>query len=821
MNFFHKAVAFVVLTAFAFSVHADPIDTATAIKAGKAYLANACEEKVNVQLSMRQTLRGEDGSATLYIFDIDEYGFILVSADDLVEPVLGYSFNGIYDETRISPNFRHWLEGCSADIYAIAHRQSEVEPLVAAMAKEEWTALRTQDFEYYARKAKNNVDPLITTHWEQGGGYNNFCPVFSQGPNGHSYVGCVATAMAQIIRYYGYPTTGFGSSSYSHHDYGRQTAFHDSVVYDYANMPEYVSIYSPAVQQNAVSLLCYHCGVSVKMNYQNSNHTSGSGASTEDVVDGLVHFGYFNTRFAYKNNMEDSEWKAIIRNELDQSRPVLYSGSESTQSGHAFVCDGYRGSTDKYHFNWGWGGYQDGYFTMTNMNGFSRAQSAVFNIYPSGLAANLDTTYVAADGTGDGSSWQSPTPCLNESILVRGFYKSGHIWVKEGTYKGDSLSNCVIQLKNGIRIYGGFAGTESGINQRQPELHPTILDGEGVRAIVSGQGFSKTTHFKDFVLQNGNSANVSAIKVSDNLTASGITIKNCIATGSGNIVSMIGGTFEIADLENNMADSASGSIIKISDGTIRRVIVRNNSAAIAVASDGGKLYNSLITHNNATGIRCDDAYSSVVNCDITYNNGVGLSLLRANDIRNNLVAFNTIAIDTTDFPNVTFCAMDNDAPYAGNGNIQLTEPEKVFWMDMSPAGCHDTSDFAEYTWHLKTESPCIDAGDSNTNGIPNTDLEGKTRVVRGRIDIGCLEKSNVGIETAEESTFIAWPNPSATHILSIEGEEDADYMLYDIHGRCLRLIDHAPATMQLDLRSLPNGIYILRSEGGSMKVVLQ
>ena len=402
MNRLRKTILLVALLLASVASNARNVDAVMAQKAAENYLRLNAISFGQLQLNHQQTTA--NGEALYFVYNIDTTGFIIITGATELEPVLGFSLKGAFDTSRISPNFQDWLQGYAAVIEKFQQRDGAK----SYAQHPEWTAIMEANETYFAPSTKN-VNQLLSSEWDQGWGYNQYTPVGADGQ--HVVVGCVATAMAQIIRYYGYPSTGFGTSSYPHRTYGRQTAVHDTSFYDFANMPDRISYYSSTPEQrHAVSLLGYHCGVAVSMDYQDAVMTSGSGSHVQDVPGALIHFGYVNSFFLDKGGHTEQEWYALVRHELDESRPVLYRGVSANGGGHAFVCDGYRTSGNKFHFNWGWSGYQDGYYTMSDMNGYAGAQGAVFNFTPSNIASGYDTLYVAADGTGDGSSWTNATP---------------------------------------------------------------------------------------------------------------------------------------------------------------------------------------------------------------------------------------------------------------------------------------------------------------------------------------------------------------------------------------------------------------------------
>lgn len=817
-----KLVFVCLLTLCSWTLTAKTVNVETAQKAAQNFLRfNTHLQAANLTLAQR--VQSKIGNTSFYIFDINHSGFIIVSADDVVEPILGYSLNGAYDSTRTSPTFQDWIKAYRDDIsQIISQYKSGKGTYHNAEAAREWNALNEGISAYYNRKAAKSVSPLLSSQWDQSYGYNNYCPAYN---GGHAVVGCVATAMAQIIRYYGYPSTGFGTSSYAHSVYGRQTAYHDSVVYDFSHMPDEITYYSTQTEQNAVSLLGYHCGVSVHMNYQSQLNTDGSGAQVSDVPDALKHFGYFGSYFLYKNDVSDSVWTALVRHELDLGHPLLYQGFEGTY-GHAFVCDGYNSNNNKYHFNWGWSGYQDGFFTLTDMNGYTTGQGAVFNIVPSGIGHGNSIIYVAANGTGNGSSWDSATAQLSAAIQVQGIYKNGAVFVKEGTYYGDSLGTSAFTMCSGVKIYGGFAGTESSTTTRQIALHPTILDGHNKRSVVACPSLNKNTTLDGFIIQGGLSDNAAALTIKDYLTVQNCTIRNNHSTLGGNIVVMEnGGTLKKTTMTSNQADSGAALLLK---GTSAQTCnINNNTCSSAVMlQSNATLYSSLIAHNDGMG--ADAQYGRIINCNIVGNSNVGVRKTSRTNLRNCIVWNNAASLQGDDTATITYCAIEGSTPYPGEGNIMLNSvvsstdaPQPQFTFANTTRGLFS----GEESWRLLSTSPCINSGDTITSGIPTVDLDGKSRIYDGRIDMGCYEYNGVGIAEPVAATAVkVWPNPTAgTLMVTVETAENSDHtsnlVLYDMSGRMLLCQPHTQGSAILDLSALPRGIYILKCGVATTKIV--
>ncbi|MBR1929785.1 MAG: C10 family peptidase, partial [Paludibacteraceae bacterium] len=310
-------------------------------------------------------------------------GWVMVAANDVARPIIAYSPTGQFQTENQPSNLKKWLGKYDEQI-----RLAEAKSLEASEeVKTEWKALRAGQ---RTATAAVVVAPLIKTTWDQDAPYWNNCPK-------NCYVGCVATAMAQVMNYWQWPKQGTGSHSIKYNG-TTYTANFGATTYDWDNMVDhYTSYYNASgtsvsvsstttAQKNAVATLMYHCGVAVDMEYS----TEGSGAMTID------YNGYFSGQgemcaetaltqfFGYKSSTvkgyyrdgssedgmkswTEAEWLAMLKEELDNARPIMYAGGDQAgESGHSFVCDGYD-SSNKFHFNWGWSGWCDGYYDVNNL----------------------------------------------------------------------------------------------------------------------------------------------------------------------------------------------------------------------------------------------------------------------------------------------------------------------------------------------------------------------------------------------------------------------------------------------------------------------
>ena len=305
-----------------------------------------------------------------YIFnDESNGGFVIVSGDERMPAILGYSFEGSFVADQLPDNFREWLEGYAAQVdYLRKNPQTEVAS---------------------QRKVQgSSISPMLDCEWDQWWPYNTMCP------NG-SPAGCAATAMAQIMYYHKWPEqTRNIIHGYFINALGCVAPDYPIMTIDWDNMlPNYQG--EPTQEQiDAVAQLIVLCGESVKMQYD----ASGSGARADNVLKSLPrYFGYdINISMVYNSDYEQNTWNQLIYDELSNHRPVLYGGSNESM-GHVFVVDGYDGN-DYFHLNWGWGGYMNGNYLLSVLPDYNNDQCAIIGIKPSSTA--LPETYgVLENGT--------------------------------------------------------------------------------------------------------------------------------------------------------------------------------------------------------------------------------------------------------------------------------------------------------------------------------------------------------------------------------------------------------------------------------------
>ena len=403
----------VILLLCPFLLWAKPIDPQTALQVAENFIntpytdASGVRRAPAIPIKLTKATMQVTDNQQFYIFEkTNNEGYVIVAADDIARPVLGFADNGSAE--NMPENLRWWLSEYDREIKWALEQGFESDAELQA----EWTELKRAP---KAVEADFTIGPLISTEWSQGTWYNRKCP-YDSNKGSYCVTGCVATAMAQIMKYWNFPQNGRGSHTYTHSTYGVQTADFEHTTYDWANMPNDLGILSSNTQINAIATLMYHCGVAVNMDYG----TDESGAMSYLVPRAMRDYFWYSDEAVYlsKSDFTHSEWQSMLFEEIWEGRPVFYSGGNMLSGGgHAFVCDGYR-SDDYFHFNWGWD-ESNGYYSLTSLkptyffisNGdYTASQAAIFNLYPksdtiSRYRLELEDKIYISDSIPYGSKW--------------------------------------------------------------------------------------------------------------------------------------------------------------------------------------------------------------------------------------------------------------------------------------------------------------------------------------------------------------------------------------------------------------------------------
>ena len=366
--------------------NAGPVDVQTAKDIGVKYLNASVGHKAGAgELQLVKTYFMGRGDAAFYVFSTAS-SFVIVSAQDVATPILGYSDEGPFDADAIPEQMEWWLQDYARQIqYCL---EENVVPFDKTIR--EWELIR-ETGKLSDERALTAVTPLLTSTWHQNWPYNKFCPEAantSPDLNGHKYAGCVACAMSQVMRKWNYPETGYGEHTYNPSGSPQQSVNFGETTYQWANMPDNITNESPVEEIDAVATLMYHAGVAVDMYYA----VSGSSCNDDSKVANA-----FKTYFLYSDELSLEElhsyttsdyatWKVKLRSSLDHGFPIFYTaGDDNSPAGHAFVLDGYS-NDGAFHINWGYSGAGNGYFPVGSFNTggyhYNHAPCAIVNMHP-------------------------------------------------------------------------------------------------------------------------------------------------------------------------------------------------------------------------------------------------------------------------------------------------------------------------------------------------------------------------------------------------------------------------------------------------------
>lgn len=312
-----------------------------------------------------------DNLNSLNLFELEPEGWILLSADIKVQPVIGFSFTGHFkkpDENANDPMY-NWF-----NLY-----QRQIKQIITDESLKEHSAWRETQKSAVSKRATAStvrVKPFMVVNWGQGKNWNQFCPSDTNGPGGHVYIGCIAVCMAQAMSIFKIPLKGQGYNNYLDPKYGTQYANFGNTFYYWDSM-------SVSVADQFNSLLLYHCAVAVNMNFG----SDGSGTQTINAASALRNYFSFSHNILYKARTgTDKVWHDLLNDQLLRGRPIIYAGdADDGKPGHAFNIDGV--INDSYfHINWGWSGSNNGYYTLDALNAgstnFNKNQAAVIGIHP-------------------------------------------------------------------------------------------------------------------------------------------------------------------------------------------------------------------------------------------------------------------------------------------------------------------------------------------------------------------------------------------------------------------------------------------------------
>ncbi|MDE5607544.1 MAG: C10 family peptidase [Muribaculaceae bacterium] len=445
-----------------------PAEALGRLSAGKVSAKSATKaERINpVPAHVARTVSGQ---AAVYVFsETDNDGFLVLSADDQALPLLGYSDSGSFSADRIPPQLEWWLSEYAAQI---------------EYARQNGTQTAGSQLALSVLGNREPIAPMLKTKWDQVAPYNDQCPLDG---TSRTWTGCVATAIAQVMKYFEYPKKGQGQITYSIESLEKKVTMNFAQKeFDWSNMLNtYIDGNYSETQADAVAYLMKACGYAVKMQYS----LDASGALALNIRNGLVkYFDYDpNTLYTLRTYYSTLEWNEMIYNNLKNVGPVVYGGGSVMGGGHSFVCDGYDGE-GLFHFNWGWSGMSDGYFALEALNpgslgtggggggGYNFTQDALIGLQPNkGQAVEEQPEFITQEGeltaklTGSVvqlSIANTSNPAWVNYNPATLYFKFGVMFEPQGDTPGESiyqeLPGAAVMLEPG---YGVYLGSTAKIN---------------------------------------------------------------------------------------------------------------------------------------------------------------------------------------------------------------------------------------------------------------------------------------------------------------------------------------------------------------------
>ena len=832
-----------------FGATAETIPLATARHAAERFIAMQRKSDVPVQLTL---CAAQKEVTEMYLFNAADSGFVIVAADNCVRPILAYSESETLPDL-LPEHVAAWLQGYAEEIVYL--RSLHVDAL--STARYEWDLLL--DGSQNTPLFSTTVAPMLTTQWRQGDPYNTLCP----GDSDHSsntLAGCVAIAAAQVMKYWNHPAQGEGSYSYNHSTFGTQSANFGATTYDWSNMPNTLTSTSPATQINAVATLVYHVGVSVKMNY--GFNSSGATTVSSNSLTTITAERALRTFFRYskslhsirKDVLPDDMWMELLDDELLAGRPVIYSGHD-TSGGHAFVLDGSNNS-NMYHINWGWGGYCDGYYQIGALNPASGGaggnatsrynlnNKAIIGICPDNAPQSSHTVIASADMATHGSVSGGGFYNYGDTVSLVATAASGYrfaYWSDGMCYNprdiivGNDVSYTALYepvVGDTLQYDNGPYITSWGYSTPRPyywgvKFEPSSLTG---RALIEGVNVHLKPGTYQLMIFNGTTPSPASMLDSlpylatgdrrwhtitlptpqpiDNtlplwvvLYNSDTTYPACAGNYCGNASAAYANTNGTSWTPSDKKRTFMIRAILGSPTLFCQVTVSSDSLSMGTVSGGGQYAYGSTATLTAEPTTCH-AFSHW--SDGNTANPRQIMVLTDTTLR---ACFVTDTI-------VTVQPMEACDSLTWINNVTYTSSTTDTLMFLTTAGC-DSALILHLTVH-----PSYNTVDSVTTCGPFLWMLNGHTYTESSIDYETVPSihdcdSNVtlvltivdstGINTAAQPAVLLYPNP--TEGMLTLSDMPASVEVFDLYGRCTA---SCLATRQLDLSSLPAGVYTVR-----------
>ena len=747
---------------------------------------------------------GENQSPAVYVFTPNESGYLIVSADDVAAPVLGYSDTGSFDPENMSPSMRWWLEQYSAQIQAAA-------------------AENAGSYQATLRENRAAIAPLLQTKWDQGSPYNKYCPVYKSGSQTYpTYTGCVATAMAQVMKYHNWPDKAAAGAVFSY-DWEGQTlaASFSNYAFDWSNMlPDYSAApTATTVQQDAVAKLMQACGYSIEMNYG----PSASGASSAAVGGALAK--YFKYDSGLRNELRQcytlADWETLIYNSLQADGPVLYSGSNN-EGGHCFVCDGYQGD-GYFHINWGWSGMSDGYFLLNALDpdqqgaggstsGYNGGQEILIGIRPATSTTSATDIKFVALGTIVGEISGSNLVIYGDFANFSINSVSGYLSFRITDQNGNDVK--IVDLYSSSGYYpGSYYPSVSipisylGISDGTYRIYPVFKIGSAVypyQCSISQPGYVQ-------ISRSGSSYTVATPSYGD-YSVTGLTVGQQLY--SGNAFQAKGLAVFSTDMDvilpiYGLLLNDAGSVLGHGDELTQTFsvagepidyfsqwFVNDSDNAISVTPGSYKF---------AMGYKCGSGYKIIsdrVSVTVGSNPGAAsLQIVTWNVENSSAVDPDNVVINVTIRCQSGYLAGRICAAFFG-ANDRYASAQLY-----SPVLVMNAGDIKTFT--IKGSLTSFNAGDVVTVGLYN----GNSFISSaGYQEFTIGERSGISDVIADGTNAVSVsPNPAVDHTVISAGAEISRVELYSLSGKLTGAQTEIDGqTARIDLSALPSGLYIAR-----------
>lgn len=763
--------------------------------------------------TLRPHTRLAAGQPAYYIYNQGDRGFVIVAGDDRMTSILGYSFENAFSEASLPDNMRFWLNGYVLQQEAL-EQQGEVQPTVTQAA---------------ASNFAPSVAPLLgDIRYNQGDPFNRLCPIV----NGQRCVtGCIATAMANILSYYRYPTQGTGS-----HTYTSQTN-RLSVSFDFANttfdwnniLPQYNNGQYTDAQAQAIAQLMLACGVASDMDYD----PSASGASVHTALSGLINYLGYNP-YAYcarGDHYSPTEWTDMIKTELNAQRPVYFTASDNSYTGHAFILDGYD-EQGLMHVDWGWSGMSNGYFLVTDLqpnasgtgggdgSGYQFEQNMIVGLAPSTQLADKHSYFEATQLT---YNKLSNIFTVSNIFNYAGTFSGNLAIVASNDERQFAISD--IQSVQGLNNFYGYNNMSFSL-----QLPPILID--GVYDIIIGTKLSGHNRWDKAPCEYGSNASYhlvvqngrgTIVTENDDLTNPNVTIKpegnlhsNRLATFTITVSNPRTNADFLGHMEMDLTDANGNTLQSV---RLQQVYLKPGESQVITRTItmpdfvGALTIKPIWVHNNYQRYAVGQTTNAYV-----FSQGTPASGITASDV------------------SLTSTSAEQGAPFTCRGSLNLSgegdyyETQLVGYLYNATTNTYETSSPMQ---PIEVDKSGPKAFSLNLN-VPRTLRTGRYQFLLFTYNGNTGEFHQLWSENVRVTAYTGIESVDTGEGLRLTATDDAGFSLscgqavrslslYDLQGRQLSRTFRTESSGRYRLESghLPAGTYIIRAilaDGSSQQI---